>query len=129
MLKKIIDRYYPGEINKAQKKAYEIAEVEFNRKIDQALEEQRGIYDLKIVQLNSEITILNKIIDERKKRVDDAIGRELNSRNVLLKAQELINQVDYEFRNHVENNARTMVRFKEIRKETELFARQLIPQS
>ena len=128
MLKKIIDRYYPGEIQKAQQKAYEIAEIEFGRKIEQSLEQQRGIYDLKIVQLNSEISILNKIIDERKRRVDDAIDKELNAKNALLKAQELINQVDYEFRQHVENNSRTMVRFQKIRSDTEQFARKLIPQ-
>lgn len=128
-MRKLFERYYPGELAKAEARAFGTAEAEFGRKLDRALQEQRGEYELKIAQLNSEIGILNTIIDQRKYRLDEAIEKELTAKSVLLKAQEIINQVEYEFRQHVENNTRTMVRFKEIRSQTEDFSRQLLPQT
>ena len=129
MMKKIVEHYFPGEIAKAESRAYDLAEREFNRKITDELQKQRGIYDLRTQQLNSEIMMLNRLVDDRNRKISESIEKELSAKSILLKAQEIATQIEVEYRQHTENNTRTMVRFKEIRFEAEKFARQLLPQN
>lgn len=117
-----------GELTKAEARGYERAEREYTRKIQNALDEQRAVYELQIQTLKADVSILESIIDDKDKLTDAAREREINARQIYLKAKEIIDRVDYHYREHLNSTALSSTRFKKIRDEAELFAKNLLPE-
>lgn len=113
-------------LSKENLRGYNRAGKEFQTKIERALEDQKNLYELKIQSLHSDINILESIIKDKDNKVSEASEKEKQARQIFLKAKELIDKVDYHYKEHTENNTRSMTKFKEIRIEAEAFVKKLI---
>jgi vacuolar-type H+-ATPase subunit I/STV1 len=113
-------------LSKENRRGYDRAGKEFQVKIERALEDQKNIYELKIQSLHSDINILEGIIKDKDSKVSEASEKEKQARQIFLKAKELIDRVDYHYKEHTENSTRSMTKFKEIRIEAEDFVKKLI---
>jgi hypothetical protein len=114
------------ELEKANLKGYEGAGKEFQIKIEDALKEQKNLHDLKTQMLLSDINILESIIKEKENKVREAADKEFHARQIFLKAKELIAKVDYQYKEHLKNNSRSMIKFDDIKNESEEFMKNLI---
>jgi vacuolar-type H+-ATPase subunit I/STV1 len=113
-------------LSKENLRGYDRAGKEFQVKIERALEDQKNLYELKIQSLHSDINILESIIKDKDNKVSEASEKEKQARQIFLKAKELIDRVDYHYKEHTENSTRSMTKFKEIRIEAEEFVKKLI---
>jgi len=114
------------ELEKANLKGYERAGKEFQVKIENALKEQKNMHELKTQMLLSDINILEGIIKEKELKVKEAADKEFHARQIFLKAKELIAKVDYQYKEHLKNNSRSMIKFDDIKTESEAFMKNLI---
>jgi len=99
---------------------------DWKRKIDIALKEQKDIYELILQEKKLEIESLSSIIEQNKLQMAEASEKELNAKKLYLRAKEVISLVDFEFKKHLENSARSMVQFDKIRNDSELFTKQML---
>jgi hypothetical protein len=113
-------------LSKENRKGYDRAGKEYQSKIERALKDQENLFELKIQSLNSDINILEGIIKDKDSKVSEASEKEKQARQIFLKAKELIDKVDYHYKEHAENTGRSMTKFKEIRIEAEVFVKKLI---
>lgn len=114
------------ELEKANLKGYERAGKEYQTKIENSLREQKNLHDLKVQMLMSDINILEGIIKEKELKVKEAADKEFHARQIFLKAKELIAKVDYQYKEHLKNNSRSMIKFDDIKTESEEFMKNLI---
>jgi len=114
------------EIEKSYKKGWKHSDCDWKRKIDIALKEQKDIYELILQEKKLEIESLSSIIEQNKLQMAEASEKELNAKKLYLRAKEVISLVDFEFKKHLENSARSMVQFDKIRNDSELFTKQML---
>ena len=115
-----------NELQSVKNKTREAVEREWKRKLDVALAQQKEIYDLVVQEKILEIETLNLILEQNKNRMLESSEREMNSKRLFLKAKEFISLVDYEFKKHLENSARSMAQFDKIRNEAESFTKTML---
>jgi len=115
-----------NELQSVKNKTREAVEREWKRKLDVALAQQKEIYDLVVQEKILEIETLNLILEQNKNRMLESSEREMNSKRLFLKAKEFISLVDYEFKKHLENSARSMAQFDKIRNEAESFMKTML---
>jgi hypothetical protein len=115
-----------GLLLKVRSHERELAEKELSEKHGRDLQNMKGIYELKILEMKSEIEMLGRVIDKQNKTLQESQDREIMSKEIYLKAQHIASQVDYEFRKHTENSARSMAQFRQIRLDAEEFSKKMI---
>jgi len=114
------------QLVKARDKGWSMAESEWRRKLEIALQQQKQIYELIIQEKSLEIESLNSIIDSNNAKMIESADKEINAKRLFLRAKEVISLVDYEYKKHLENSARSMTQFDKIRHEAEIFTKQML---
>jgi hypothetical protein len=112
-------------ISKARIQERNIMEKEYKYRLDKQLQEQKDTYELLLHEKSLEIITLNDIIDQNKAKMQEASEKEMRSKRIYLKAKEILSCVDFEFKRHLENNAKSMGQMDKIRSESENFFKQL----
>jgi len=121
-----IRRVYRTELLKAESKGYDRARAIAKAELNKALDEQRDVFELKLISKNNDIVSLEKTIKYMERQVNDAGEKIKRSKQIYLEARKIITMAENSFKRHTENETRVMTEFSDIRIESELFEKNLI---
>jgi hypothetical protein len=115
-----------GAITRARMDERHKAEKDYDYNLRLEIDRIKSDYNLKLKEKDAEINTLNKVIDLKNKHIESADKKNLEARQMVIKAKEIISICDHSYNIHIENNARVMTAFSDARKEIELFSKKMI---
>lgn len=115
-----------GAITRARMDERQKAEKDYDYNLRIETDRIKSDYNLKLKEKDAEINTLNKVIDLKNKHIESADKKNLEARQMVIKAKEIISICDHSYNIHIENNARVMTAFSDARKEIELFSKKMI---
>lgn len=115
-----------GAITRARMDERKKAEKDYDYNLRIEIDRIKNDYILKLNAKDAEINTLSKVIDMKNKHIEAADKKNLEARQMVVKAREIISICDHSYNIHIENNARVMTAFSDARKEIEIFSKKMI---
>jgi hypothetical protein len=113
-------------LNRAERNGYAIAEREWESNMRLTIEQLERDHAVRLQGKDSEITLLNSVIDSSRARIKDAIQKDGTARVSILKAQEMVTRVYLSFKNHAEAECLIFNDLTNLRDEIERYERRLL---
>jgi hypothetical protein len=115
-----------GLLLKARTHERELVEKEMIERHSLEVQKIAGLHELKLLDLKSEIDMLNRVIDTQKKQMIEAQDSEARAKQMMLKVQEFINRFNYEYKKETECKARSMAQYSQMGIDLEMFNKKMI---